>query len=439
MKKFLVLALLCLQGVAVQARDNPAALTLASAVAAATAGDPWLAGSEFREQALADEAVAAASLPDPRLSLAAGNFPTDTWDINQEAMTQLSVGVSQMFPRGDSLALQRQQKEQLSTQEPLLRRDRSARIAAQVARLWLSVYRAQEAIHLIEQDRVLFEYLVDAARASYTSAMGHTRQQDLVRARLELTRLEDRLAALRLEQEAGQRQLAQWIGPAALQPLAQGMPPLETALSREALRVATASEQQAYTLLQQHPALAAMDRRIEATTTGVDLARQSYKPEWGINATYGYRDDDTFGEDRADLFSVGVTVDLPLFTGNRQDRQVGAAVARAEALKTERQLLVRRLVADLRAGVARLQRLDERSELYAGQLLPQMAQQAEAALSAYNNDDGDFAEAVRARIAELDAKIESLSLAVERGRAIADINYLLAGNASAADQEGEAQ
>ena len=41
------------------------------------------------------------------------------------------------------------------------------------------------------------------------------------------------------------------------------------------------------------------------------------------------------------------------------------------------------------------------------------------------NDNGDFAEAVRARIAELNAKIEALSLAVEREQVIARINYLL--------------
>ena len=80
-------------------------LTLEEAVALAVEADPWLAGSKHTQQALNDEATAAASLPDPRVSLMAGNFPVDSFDINQEAMTQLSVGVTQMFPRGDSLAL----------------------------------------------------------------------------------------------------------------------------------------------------------------------------------------------------------------------------------------------------------------------------------------------------------------------------------------------
>jgi outer membrane protein TolC len=157
----------------------------------------------------------------------------------------------------------------------------------------------------------------------------------------------------------------------------------------------------------------------------VELARQGYKPAWGVSAQYGYRDDDPLGRDRADLFSVGVTFDLPLFTADRQDRQVGAAVARAEALRTDRQLLARQLLAELETALARVQRVQEREALYAQQLLPQMADQAEAALAAYNNDDGDFAEAVRARIAELDARMESLAISVERQQLLAQVDYLL--------------
>ena len=160
--------------------------------------------------------------------------------------------------------------------------------------------------------------------------------------------------------------------------------------------------------------------------TDVDLARQKYKPEWGLSAQYGYRDRDPMGRDRSDLFSVGVSFDLPIFTANRQDKEVSAAISRAESIRTEKQLLIRRLMAELDTASAHLVRLDEGYALYADQLLPQMAEQAEASLAAYNNDDGDFAEAVRARIAELNTKIDALAIAVDRQKTIAQINYLLA-------------
>ncbi|MCB1674917.1 MAG: TolC family protein [Halioglobus sp.] len=414
-----------LVGFAAHAQTSGQTLPLEEAIALGVSLDPWLAGSRYRQQALSSEAVAAGSLPDPTVNLAAGSLPVDTFDINQEAMTQFKVGLSQVFPRGDTRALSRQQKEQLAQQEPLLRLDRKAQVAATVARLWLDVYRAQQTIHLIEKDRALFEYLVAAARSGYETALGRARQQDLIRAQLELIRLEDRLTALHLRREAAQRQLSEWVDGDADRPLPRALPSADTSIPFDGLLARSRNRQGDYELISHHPALQALDKRIEAMTTAVDLARQKYRPQWGLNAQYGYRDDDPMGRDRADLFSLGITFDLPLFPGNRQDRELRAALARAEALKTDKQLLARQLLAELDASAARLRRLNERNALYSKQLLPRMAEQADAALTAYNNDDGDFAEAVRARIAELDAKIEALSLAVDRQQLIARINYLL--------------
>ena len=129
--------------------------------------------------------------------LALANLGTDKFDFEQEAMTQLKVGVSQMFPRGDSLAIKAKQIKTLSQQHPLQRRDREAKVRVTAGSLWLDAYLAQESIALIEKNYALFEQLSDVAQASYSSALGKTRQQDIVRAQLELTRLEDRLVQLK--------------------------------------------------------------------------------------------------------------------------------------------------------------------------------------------------------------------------------------------------
>ena len=423
---FFVVLSLSVSNVIGYAQTFPEPLKLEQAVALAVDADPWLTGSQFTQEALNDEAIAAATLPDPRMSLMAGNFPVDSFDINQEGMTQLSVGISQMFPRGDSLSLTRRQKQQLAEQHPLLRLDRRAKVGATVSQLWLEVFKAQESIRLIEQDRALFEQLVDAAKAGYSSALGRARQQDVIRAQLELTRLEDRLTMLRQQQQAAQKRLTEWIGAPATVPLAPVLPTQSLSRPLSVPTIEYANEHTRYEWIRHHPALRALDQRIDATQTGVDLAKQKYKPEWGLTAQYGYRDNDPMGRDRADLFSVGVNFDLPIFTGNRQDKEVSAAVNRTEAIKTEKHLLGRRLMAELETASVQLARLDERQALYADQLLPQMAEQAEASLSAYNNDDGDFAEAVRARIAELNAKVDALAIAVDRQKTIAQINYLLA-------------
>lgn len=59
--------------------------------------------------ALAHKSVAMGQLSDPSLSFGAMNFPTDTFSISQEPMTQIQIGLQQMLPPGDTLYFRHQQ------------------------------------------------------------------------------------------------------------------------------------------------------------------------------------------------------------------------------------------------------------------------------------------------------------------------------------------
>ena len=178
-------------------------------------------------------------------------------------------------------------------------------------------------------------------------------------------------------------------------------------------------------LLLNHPKILTLEQKITATGTGVELAKQKYKPQWGINVSYGYRDDDELGNDRSDFFSFGVSFDVPLFKSSRQDQQVRAAQANESAVKTEKTLALRSMRASFEAAHARLQRLDQRKVLYENRLLQEIHDQAEASLTAYTNDAGDFAEVVRARIAELNANIDFLNINIDRLKTIVELDYFL--------------
>jgi len=397
-------------------------LALEEAIDIAVRGDPWSAQSIQLQKALLDESVAAAALPDPRITLGAANLPTDTFDTGQEGMTQATIGLSQRFPRGDSRSLARDKKKELAESQSFQRENRQELVVRSVTYLWLELWKAQESVRLIESNRGLFEQLADVAEAGYTSTMNGSRQQDIIRASLELTRLDDRLTALHAQMETAQEELGEWVGNDTFRLRVSERIPLNL-LARLPSTAFDVSDNSVIT----HSSIRATDQLIDAGSIEVELARQAYKPEWTVSAQYGYRDQAPNGQDRADLFSIGIGFDLPIFTGNRQDRTVSAAIARVEAAKSDRRLQVRSIKAEGRAAGARINRLDERITLYQRTLLPQMAEQANAALSAYNNDDGDFAEAVRARIAELNAQVDFIQMTAERAKNLATFRYLTAG------------
>ncbi len=416
--------------------SSPKVLQLSEILHLAQENDPWLAANRFTQDSVKSLSIAAGSLPDPKVSVGLANLATDSFEFNQEAMTQIKLGVSQMFPRGDSLAIKKRRLENLEKQFPFQREDRKAKVTLEVTKLWLEAYKAQQSIALIESDRALFEQLVDVAAASYSSAVGKTRQHDLVRAQLELTRLDDRLTRLNQTLDATKQGLAEWMlageqgnGQFAFEAstgfsIASRLPKISL-INKQLLQQKAISTQALVEIISQHPAVLAFDQKIKASESSVELAKQKYKPEWGVSASYGYRDASPLGQPRSDLFSVGVSFDLPIFTENKQDQQLRSATSKKASIKTQRWLILRKLIASYKSTKAQLLRLIERQKLFEKRLLPQMHDQAEASLTAYTNDDGDFAEVVRSRIAELNARIDALIIDVDIQKNVVQLNYFL--------------
>lgn len=421
-----VLASLSLQG-PVSAQDTNNMLFIEHAVRLAQKNDPWITGNRHMQEATQSLSVAAGSLPDPQVSLGLANLPTDNFSFNQQNMTQIKVGVSQMFPQGDSLNIKRRQLEIKAKAYPYQRENRSAQVAVTVSQLWLDAYRAQKTIALIEQNRSLFEQLSEIALSSYSSAMGKTRQQDIIRAQLELTRLNDRVTMLGQAQDTFTEKLLEWLNTEnselAEHQIADRLPNVLIVAPEFVREEMIVDDEGLYIRLSDHPMMKALERKIEATGVGVDLAKQKYKPSWGVNASYGRRNNDPFGNSRSDLVTVGVSLSVPLFTANRQDKEYSSAISKREAVRTEKWQLLRKLKAGFETSRAQLIRLNERKALFENDLLPQMLEQAEASLTAYTNDDGDFAEVVRARIAELNAQIDALNIDVDRQKTIIELNY----------------
>ena len=412
-------------------------VSLNQAIQLAQQNDPWLHGSKLKQQAIENKSIASGSMPDPRVSISMMNLPTDGWNFDQEAMTQFKVGISQMLPRGDSLAIKKAQLKTESSKFPLLREDRKAKLKAKVTEIWLESFLAQQTINLIEQDSALFEQMAEVAKASYSNVVGKTRQQDVIRAQLEIVQLEDRLTVEKQKFETSIARLNEWLQlydenqltsefNFSEQQLAfsvsKQLPKLNL-IRPELVKPSQYSRNSLANVLANHPVIRAIEVKQKVAQQGIALAKQQYKPQWGVNASYGYRDDTPLGNSRADLFSIGVNFDLPLFTDNKQDKQVAASIAESEAVKTEKFLAIKQMISSIEKELKQLIRLEQRQKIYQQQLLKQMHDQAEASLTAYTNDDGDFAEVVRARIAELNARISALNIDVEALKTIARINY----------------
>ncbi len=390
------------------------ALTLEQAERTALARDVSAPAIKARAQALSEAAVAAGELPDPKLKLGMMNLPTDSFSRSQEAMTQLQVGVRQAIPPRGTLEARREGMEARSRAEALRAEATRRKVLREVRQAWLEVWYQVEGGRIVDDLRTLFEQLVVVTRDYY--AAGRKNQQDVLRAQVELSLLDDRRTRFRTEEEAARAALARWIGEGpANRPLSREFPALPPLPDRASLRAALA----------RHPEVLAANARIEAAQKALAEARARYRPGLMFDVTYGNRvGNNPDGSSRADFLSAMVSLDLPLFTKNRQDRTFSARRQEFEAARLVRDDLIRRLEKSLDADLARLGRLDERIRHYDRKVLPETAQNAEASLAAYRSGVTDFTGLMRARLTELDSRLMALRLRVDRAKAQARLLYL---------------
>ena len=86
-------ALCALPGVITAETTVSETLSLQYAEQLALERDPVLSMKRAQSQAFLDKSVAADTLPDPKLKLGLLNYPTDTFDRDQEPMTQTRIAI----------------------------------------------------------------------------------------------------------------------------------------------------------------------------------------------------------------------------------------------------------------------------------------------------------------------------------------------------------
>ncbi len=392
-------------------------LTLAESERIAIDRDAMLREMRAQGAAMRERAVMDGELMDPQLRVGAVNVPVDSFSLDAEDMTMLEVGVVQEFKPGQSRQLSRKQMQQLAAAMDATALDRERIVRREVRKLWTQLAYVGAAQALLADQTSWVEQMRQSARARYASGEG--RQLDVLQAGLDAAMLREQQLDLDRDDAMYRSQLSFWLGaeeaaraqPTGLSPRAE-LEPLATLEAR----------------LAEHPAQLDYMRRIDAARTAADVARELRKPAWMLDVSYGFRQDMPDGMSRPDMLSAMVTVGLPLFRGDRQDRAVSAARLEAQGLDERHDDHEREMQAMLVEAWNTADRTAELERFYETDLLPLADQSVTAALLGWRSNRTMFDEVVMARRLALDTKMKHLRLAADRALAQHDIDYF-AGDA----------
>ena len=370
-----------------------------------------------QEKAFKEQARAADTWADPKIKLGAQAVPVDSFDLQQEAMTQLIVGYQQMLPRGDSLTHASEAMLAMSRTQTARAQQRERLVLMKVRQAWLDVVLQKKTLDIIQENRVLFEQMLDISQSFY--AAGRQQQQDVVQAELEISLVDDRLEQARSELVVAEANLAKWVGQ---ENMLYGVATEQANLRLPGLPEMVEMQRR----LENNPELIAMRELVISQQKKLALADDQYSPQWGFDINYGSRSgNNPDGSERSDFLTAMVTFDLPIFTENKQDRTLSAEKQRLQATRYQQLDVKRLLLKRLQAVLGRLKKLKDRHMLYKNKVLPQAVQNAEVSLSGYQSGVVSFFTLTRARVTELNTRLADLQISVAYNKMLAELKYLI--------------
>ena len=400
-------ALLAAAPVAAQ-EDRPVRLEALYEIAAKNS--PRVRALRASAEAAAAREPAAGIPPDPYLEVGAMNLSLPGLSADMPTSMVPVIRLMQMVPfpgKLDATAeMARQDTRIAGAEADAMWWDTRAAIAM----AFYELYAFDAQLGVMRETLRLLDDLHTVARAMYASGEG--RQSDVLRASVEVARMDAdirRMLAMRAEAEAA---LSAALGDSvwsasstALSPLPAGLPPTDTLIAwAEASR----------------PMLEGARAMVERAAAARDLARRELWPDVTVSVEYGQRRGDAgMGTER--MVGVMLGFSLPVFANRRQ-----------LPMRAEMEAMERMAVADLaqeradvagriRALVADLERARSLLTLYRTEILPQARANVESAYASYRTGSVDFMTVVDARMAVNEFEQEVHELIAAYGTAISEL------------------
>ncbi|EHJ9985146.1 TolC family protein [Vibrio parahaemolyticus] len=375
-----------------------------------------------QSEAMRETGVASATLMDPKLKVGFGGLPVDSFKFDEDPMTNISVGLMQQFERGSTLDLQQKKANQQADGLSLQVHARELEVANSMTQLWLELGYQQKAEQILLENRRLMTEMENFIQTNYS--IGKSEAQDLLNAQLQVSKLDEKLQANAQMQRRLVSQLSEWLGSDWLNTYTQnGRSTLQasntlTWASLNQKLSANSETTKHYQQLSEHPMVKMANVSISANETQVDIAEQAYTPQFGVEVMYAYRQANNMkGEPASDLVSAYLTMDIPLFTGNRQDRNLAAAQYQVGAARSQKDTLLTQMNAKVNTLLVDRANLSQRLERYQSTLLPQVQARIHAVERGYQNNTAQFNDVIM-------ASTDELALKLEQQRLITDLNIV---------------
>lgn len=366
------------------------------------ASQELVAGEERVAMARA-KAEQAGSLEDPMLMLGIQNgILRDPLVFDREAETSKVIGISQMLPFYGKRDLRRRGAEVEAAVEAERLLEKRLVIRRMVKETWYRLGLVDTNVEIVAKTIDALRDLLNFSETMYS--VGKGLQQEVLKAQLELSKMEE----MRIELQGERQMLA-----ASLNGLTyrDGATPVATVNLQEINGPPAGVEELIALALSRRPLFKAQAALLEKSLVGRELAEREIYPDVTVSFEYMQKESGEMSEGD-DMYGLSLTFNLPVQHGRRQ-AMIAEAGAEHRMLLAEFAMLRNELRKDLGETLAKLSRIRGQVELYRHGLLDQAAALHETTIASYQAGKADF-------MAVLDSRMGLFTLERRLQQAVAD-------------------
>ena len=354
--------------------------------------NPKLKQALTRYQAALAKVPSASAWADPRLTYGYFARPVETRTGPQE----MRFSAAQTFPWKGKLDL----KGRIAQQEAVVEGQRYEAVRRslifEVKAAYYDCYFLERAIAVTEGNLRLLAHLEEVGRTRYRSGTGE--HAPVLKAQVELGRLEDQLRSLRQQRRPAAARLNAALGRAVTAPIAvpDSLPMAALDLDEEVLKAR---------LQAANPTLQMRHTQARTRFLGVKLAGKQFYPDLTVSLDYIH-----IGDRGANPLMAMASLNLPLWRSSYEAGERAAKLSHQAALQgiADEE---NRLAAELELALYKQRDAQSRSALYRDSLLPKAEQALNVTQRAFAADRSDFLAVIDAQRTLLE-----FQLAYERAR-----------------------
>lgn len=386
---------------------------LGTLVSAALANNPELKSSESRWHMFASKVKQASAFEDPMVMLKLQNMMTrEPFIFNKDPQSAKVIGISQQLPFWGKRSLRKEVALYEADSYKWAFEERKLELKRMVKESYYQLWAVDKGLKIIDNNLKLLSNFVTIAELKYSVGQGV--QQDIYKAGLEKSKMLDMQITLQQQRrslEANLNYLLYRPADTPIGPVADFSLP-QISLSRDQLNEIAALHRP------QVKSLVSLASKAEASRR---LARKEFYPDFNLSLEYMFRDPvstDMAIDPGNNMFSIGVTFNLPVQQGKRHAMRAESTYERAMA-NEELNALKNTISYTINETLAQLDRRRKLMALYEGGIIPQAGLSLESALISYRVNKVDF-------MALLDSRMNMFNYERELNESKADYMMKLA-------------